>query len=56
MKTLRVVAGILYTFIYLPLIVVIAESFNASPFGVGWAGWTFNWYSSVLHTRTPSRL
>jgi spermidine/putrescine transport system permease protein len=49
MKTLRVVALVLYAFIYLPLIVVIGESFNASPFGLGWSGWTFQWYHSLLH-------
>ena len=54
MKTLRVFAVVLYTFIYLPLIVVIAESFNASPFAAGWAGWTFHWYRAVLHN--PSAL
>jgi spermidine/putrescine transport system permease protein len=50
MKSLRVVAVVLYTFIYLPLIVVVAESFNASPFSLGWAGWTFNWYRGVFHS------
>ena len=54
MKMVRFGAGVLYAFIYLPLLIVLAESFNASPFGVGWAGWTLQWYRGVLHN--PSAL
>jgi spermidine/putrescine transport system permease protein len=47
-KAFRVIAFVLFAFLYLPLLVVIAESFNASPLGTTWNGWTLRWYQAAL--------
>ena len=37
-----------YAFLYLPILVLIAFSFNDSKFGVTWAGFTTKWYGVLL--------
>lgn len=46
---LKVSAGVLYLFLYAPIAVVIAYSFNQARFGAGWAGFTTHWYADLLH-------
>ena len=43
-------AGIL-VFFYLPIIIVIAQSFNASRFGGTWKGFTLDWYYRLFTDR-----
>ena len=38
-------------FLHLPLIVLVANSFNASRFGGTWEGFTLRWYSELLRSR-----
>jgi spermidine/putrescine transport system permease protein len=38
----------LYSFIYLPLIVVVIYSFNVAKFGAGWRGFTTKWYGVLF--------
>ena len=45
--SLSLSAGLLYAFIYAPIIVVIIHSFNAARFGAGWAGFTTKWYGAL---------
>src|SRR5580700_6850028 len=33
---------------HLPVLVLVAFSFNASKFSVGWTGWTLHWYQRLL--------
>ncbi|MFA0513374.1 spermidine/putrescine ABC transporter permease PotC [Vibrio breoganii] len=40
---------LVYAFLYLPIIVLIANSFNASKFGMKWGGFTTKWYESLLN-------
>ena len=35
-------------FLYLPIAVLIANSFNLSKYGGEWAGFTFKWYSVLF--------
>lgn len=35
-------------FFYLPIIIVFAQSFNASRFGGAWKGFTFDWYYKLF--------
>ena len=51
---LTVGAVVLYAFLYAPVAVVIAYSFNAAQFGTGWAGFTFKWYGVLM--RNPAAL
>src|SRR5262245_56728375 len=41
---LWVIAGMLYAFLYAPIVVVIVYSFNAARYGAGWKGFTAQWY------------
>ena len=36
-------------FLYLPIIILIVNSFNASRFGTGWQGFSMRWYARLLH-------
>lgn len=38
-------------FLYMPIIVLIVNSFNASKFGGEWAGFTFKWYEALFSPR-----
>ena len=40
--------SLVYLFLYLPIIVLIANSFNTNKFGVKWSGFTTKWYSALL--------
>ena len=36
-------------FFYLPIIILVVNSFNASRFGTGWQGFSLRWYARLLH-------
>lgn len=38
-----------YGFLYLPMLLLVAWSFNASKYGIGWAGFTFDWYRNLAN-------
>jgi spermidine/putrescine transport system permease protein len=42
------VAALVYLFLYAPIFIVIAYSFDASRLGVSWTGFTFHWYEALL--------
>ena len=35
----------IYAYLYIPIIILIVNSFNSSRFGINWQGFTTNWYS-----------
>jgi spermidine/putrescine transport system permease protein len=37
-----------YIFLYVPIIVLVLFSFNASRFGARWTGWTLDWYRQMF--------
>lgn len=43
-------AAVLF-FFYLPILIVISQSFNASRFGGAWKGFTFKWYIRLFTDR-----
>ena len=47
---LLVTAGVL-VFFYLPLVLVVANSFNSARFGGAWAGFTLDWYRKLFNDR-----
>jgi spermidine/putrescine transport system permease protein len=47
----RSVTILVLIFFHLPLIVLVANSFNASRFGGNWEGFTTRWYSDLLGNR-----
>jgi len=42
---------VVLVFFYLPILVLIANSFNAARFGGGWGGFTFDWYVKLFQDR-----
>lgn len=46
-----VVLTLVLVFLYLPIIVLVAQSFNASRFGGEWAGFSLQWYERLFQDR-----
>jgi len=42
-----IVTGIVLLFFYLPILVLVINSFNASRFGSTWEGWSLQWYARL---------
>jgi len=42
-----IVTGIVLLFFYLPILVLVINSFNASRFGSTWEGWSLQWYAHL---------
>ncbi|WP_337913525.1 spermidine/putrescine ABC transporter permease PotC [Vibrio cholerae] len=40
--------SLVYLFLYLPIIVLIANSFNENKFGIKWGGFTTKWYHALM--------
>ena len=40
--------GMIYLFLYLPILVLIAYSFNNSKYSVAWKGFSLKWYEKLL--------
>ena len=39
----------IYAYLYIPIIILIVNSFNSSRFGINWQGFTTKWYSLLLN-------
>ena len=49
MKTLsKIYNGIIFTFLYAPIVVLIIYSFNEGKSRVRWEGFTFKWYAELF--------
>ncbi len=48
-KWLWLAAIFVYGFLYVPLIIVVAYSFNDSKLNAEWVGFTFKWYGLLMH-------
>jgi len=46
-----IVLAMVMVFLYLPIVVLIANSFNSSKFGGEWAGFTLDWYAALFAPR-----
>jgi spermidine/putrescine transport system permease protein len=47
-RWLMAIAGVVYFFLHLPLLVLVVFSFNSSKFSAGWEGFTLEWYSRMF--------
>lgn len=45
---MRAVAALVYLFLYAPLLVLVAFSFNSGRLASSWEGFTFGWYAQAL--------
>ena len=50
-RTPWVTTAAVLVFFYLPVVVLVANSFNASRFGGGWEGFTLEWYRRLFTQR-----
>ncbi|ODQ00766.1 MULTISPECIES: spermidine/putrescine ABC transporter permease PotC [Salinivibrio] len=41
--------SLVYAFLYIPIIILIVNSFNASKFGMNWKGFTWKWYEQLIN-------
>ncbi|AMG04490.1 spermidine/putrescine ABC transporter permease PotC [Vibrio mimicus] len=41
--------SLVYLFLYLPIIVLIVNSFNENKFGIKWGGFTTKWYHALMN-------
>ena len=48
----RAFLAILFLFLYAPIFVLIAFSFNDSKSNAVWGGFTFDWYVQLFQNRT----
>jgi len=48
---LTVSAGLVYLFLYLPLVIVVVFSFNDSKLNAEWVGFTWKWYGKLLYNQ-----
>jgi len=44
-----IVTAVVLVFFYLPILILVIESFNASRFGGAWRGFSFRWYARLFH-------
>lgn len=52
MKTLsKIYNGLIFTFLYAPIVVLIVYSFNDSKHRVKWGGFTLDWYKELFHNK-----
>jgi spermidine/putrescine transport system permease protein len=47
-KFCTIVLTLVLIFLYLPVAVLIANSFNMSKYGGEWSGFTFKWYAALF--------
>lgn len=43
--------GLIYTLLYLPIIVLVVMSFNKSKIGYNWGGFSLKWYESLFNNQ-----
>jgi spermidine/putrescine transport system permease protein len=44
-----VMTGLVLVFFYLPILILVGESFNSSRFGGSWRGFSLKWYARLFH-------
>jgi len=44
-----IVTGLVLVFFYLPILILVVDSFNASRFGGAWRGFSLKWYVRLFH-------
>ena len=49
-----IVLALVMAFLYLPIVVLVGNSFNASKFGGEWTGFTFKWYATLFASQNSA--
>lgn len=50
-RLLPLYTGLVYFFLYAPILVLVAFSFNESKLNATWTGFTLDWYARLIHDR-----
>jgi len=51
-RLLKINMWLVYGFLYLPILILVAFSFNDSKLGAKWSGFTLSWYGSLMTSET----
>lgn len=43
---------VVYAFLYIPIIILVVNSFNADRYGLSWKGFSWNWYTRLFNNDT----
>ncbi|QGM81301.1 spermidine/putrescine ABC transporter permease PotC [Otariodibacter oris] len=43
---------LVYAYLYIPIIILVTNSFNADRYGLSWKGFSFNWYDRLFNNDT----
>lgn len=43
---------LVYAYLYIPIIILVVNSFNADRYGLSWKGFSLNWYERLLNNDT----
>lgn len=43
---------IVYAYLYIPIIILVVNSFNADRYGLSWKGFSWNWYERLFNNAT----
>jgi spermidine/putrescine transport system permease protein len=43
------ILGLVFSYLYLPILVLVVNSFNSSRYGYQWMGFSLRWYKKMLH-------
>ena len=41
---------VVYAYLYIPIIILVTNSFNEDRYGLSWKGFSWNWYERLLIT------
>ena len=43
---------VVYAYLYIPIIILVTNSFNEDPYGLSWKGFSWNWYERLFNNDT----
>lgn len=43
---------VVYAYLYIPIIILVANSFNADRYGLSWKGFSLDWYAKLMNNHT----
>lgn len=43
---------VVYAYLYIPIVILVVNSFNADRYGLTWKGFSFNWYGRLFNNDT----
>ena len=43
---------VVYAYLYIPIIILVTNSFNEDRYGLSWKGFSWNWYERLFHNDT----